>query len=111
MMQLWSGLRVWWREPVREQGVASAISLLVRNLWSFVCESMPERRRQRYGDMEYDWEHRVDTTSGTAGWRRAAAGIVSFPLSADRPGFVSGDNGEPPHRVRNSSPSSISVPA
>src|SRR5258708_16896570 len=35
---------------------------------------MPERRRQLYGDMEYDWENRVNTTSGTVGWRARLLG-------------------------------------
>src|ERR1039457_7168602 len=36
------------------------------------------------------------------GWRAGApAGIVSFLVSADRPSSVSGDDGEPPHRVRS----------
>ncbi len=46
----------------------------LRNLWVFVRDSTPERRRQRYGDMEYDWEHRVNTTSGTVGWRTRLLG-------------------------------------
>ncbi len=46
----------------------------LRNLWVFVRESTPERRRKRYGDMEYDWEHRVNTTSGTVGWRARLLG-------------------------------------
>jgi SAM-dependent methyltransferase len=47
---------------------------VLRNLWTFVRDSTPERRRQRYGDMEYDWEHRVNTTSGTVGWRARLLG-------------------------------------
>jgi SAM-dependent methyltransferase len=38
-------------------------------LWEFVRESTPARRRQRYGDVEYDWDFRVDTTGATVGWR------------------------------------------
>jgi len=44
-----------------------------------VRESTPERRRQRYGDMEYDWEHRVNTTSGTVGWRARLLGLFHSP--------------------------------
>src|SRR5260370_33896820 len=52
------------------------------------------------------WKHgvrlgasrRYDQRHG--GLARAAAGIVSLTLSPDRPGFVSGNDGEPPHRVR-----------
>jgi SAM-dependent methyltransferase len=59
-----------------------AIALLIREFWEFIRDSTPERRRQRYGDMEYDWEHRVDTTSGSVGWRERLLGIF---LSAYQP--------------------------
>ena len=48
-------------------------------------ESTPERRRQRYGDMEYDWEHRVNTTSGTVGWRARLLGMFHSPYQATDP--------------------------
>jgi SAM-dependent methyltransferase len=54
-------------------------------LWSFVRESTPERRRGRYGDMEYDWEHRVNTTSGTVGWRARLLGMFHSPYQATDP--------------------------
>ncbi|HEY6303879.1 MAG TPA: class I SAM-dependent methyltransferase [Terriglobales bacterium] len=73
--QFWNGLRGWWREQAREKGAASTGSLLLRNLWAFVRESTPERQRQRYGDMEYDWENRVNTTSGTVDWRVRLLGL------------------------------------
>lgn len=38
-------------------------------------DSTPERSRARYGDMDFDWEHRVNTTSGTVGWRERLLGI------------------------------------
>jgi len=79
--QFWCALRNWWREQAHVNGAASAASLLVRNLWSFVRESTPERRRQRYGDMEYDWEHRVNTTSGTVGWGARLVGGILFVTS------------------------------
>jgi SAM-dependent methyltransferase len=73
--QFWRALRDWLREQASAKGAAAATSLLLSNLWTFVRESTPERRRQRYGDMEYDWEHRVNTTSGTVGWRARLLGL------------------------------------
>ena len=81
----WKLLRGWWREQARENGIASAASLLARNLWSFVRESTPEQRRQRYGDMDYDWEHRVNTTSGTVGWRARLLGLFHSPYQPTEP--------------------------
>jgi SAM-dependent methyltransferase len=83
--QFWTALRNWWREQASEQGAAGATSLLVRNLWSFVRDSTPERRRQRYGDMEYDWEHRVNTTSGTVDWRARLLGLFHSPYQPTEP--------------------------
>ncbi len=83
--QFWRALRGWWREQARAKGAASAASLLVRKLWSFVRESTPEQRRQRYGDMEYDWEHRVNTTSGTVSWRARLLGLFHSPYQPTEP--------------------------
>ena len=81
----WSAFRSWWREQARENGALSAASLLFRNLCAFVRDSTPERRRQRYGDMEYDWEHRVNTTSGTVGWRARLLGLFHSPYQPTDP--------------------------
>ena len=83
--QFWNALRTWWRDQSREKGAARATSLLVRNLWGFVRESTPERRRQRYGDMEYDWDNRVNTTSGTVGWRTRLLGVFHSPYQPTEP--------------------------
>jgi hypothetical protein len=83
--QLWIALRSWWREQAREKGARSAARLLAGNLWAFVRESTPERRRQRYGDMEYDWEHRVNTTSGTVRWRARLLGLFHSPYQPTDP--------------------------
>lgn len=83
--QFWRTLSGWWREQARETGAASAASLLVGKLWSFARESTPERRRQRYGDMEYDWEHRVNTTSGTVSWRARLLGLFHSPYQPTEP--------------------------
>lgn len=62
-----------------------ATSLLARQLWGFLRDSTPARRRQRYGDMEYDWEHRVNTTSGTVGWRERLVGVFHSPYQPTDP--------------------------
>ena len=83
--EFWSALCGWWHEQVRKKGARSSASLLVRNLWDFVRESTPEHRRQRYGDMEYDWEHRVNTTSGTVGWRMRLLGLFHSAYQPTEP--------------------------
>jgi len=54
-------------------------------LRQFVRESMPDRRRQRYGDVDYDWDHRVDTTSATVGWRDRLLGLLHSPYQPTEP--------------------------
>jgi SAM-dependent methyltransferase len=75
----------WFREQVAQCGLSLAAwrSLLVS--WQFLRESMPDRRRQRYGDVDYDWDHRVDTTSATVGWRERLLGLLHSPYQPTDP--------------------------
>jgi SAM-dependent methyltransferase len=59
--------------------------LLLQNFSGFLRDSMPDRARQRYGDMDYDWEHRVNTTSGTVGWRARLLGMFHSPYQPTDP--------------------------
>ena len=54
-------------------------------LWEFALESTPSRRRQRYGDVEYDWDFRVDTTGATVGWRDRLLGHFHSPYQPTEP--------------------------
>jgi SAM-dependent methyltransferase len=59
----------WWRYAAAYEGYFPATSRLFGVLWEFARDSTPERLRQRYGDADYDWDYRVNTTSGAVGWR------------------------------------------
>jgi len=83
--RFWSALRDWWREQPRDQSFVRTTTLLIDKLWEFIRGSTPERRRQRYGDMEYDWENRVNTTSGTVGWRERLLGSFHSPYQPTEP--------------------------
>ena len=74
--------RDWWREQARQNGALGACRLLAHELWDFLRDSTPERRRRRFGDMEYDWDHRVNTTGGSVGWPERLLGVF---LSAYQP--------------------------
>jgi SAM-dependent methyltransferase len=52
---------------------------LFRAVWEFVRESTPSRLRSRFGDSEYDWDFRVNTTSGAVGWRDRLLGAFHSP--------------------------------
>jgi SAM-dependent methyltransferase len=69
----------WWNETAQRDGRIGATGRLLRKLAEFVRDSTPERRRQLYGDAEYDWDHRVNTTSAAVGWRDRLLGIFHSP--------------------------------
>src|SRR6476620_5936042 len=65
----------WWKDHRKQKGFFSTLWQLRGVLWEFVRDSTPGRRRQRYGDVQYDWDYRVNTTSATIGWRSRLLGI------------------------------------
>ena len=69
-------LREWWKRQRTANGSFFATRKLAGLVWEFVRDSMPDRRRQRYGDVNYDWERRVDTTGATVGWRTRLLGLL-----------------------------------
>jgi SAM-dependent methyltransferase len=54
-------------------------------LWEFVRDSTPERLRQRFGDADYDWDYRVNTTSGAVGWRDRLLGMFHSAYQPTEP--------------------------
>lgn len=65
----------WWSDVAARVGWPAASRKLVIEMWEFLRDSTPARRRQRYGDVDFDWEHRVNTTSATVGWRERLLGV------------------------------------
>jgi SAM-dependent methyltransferase len=74
-LSLTSTIANWWRFERQYASRASTAKQLAGLTWEFLRDSLPDRKRQRYGDAEYDWEYRVDTTSGTVGWRIRFLGL------------------------------------
>jgi len=75
----------WWNDIAAHEGRIAATLQLLAALWEFVRDSTPERRRQRYGDVEYDWDHRVDTTSAALSWRNRLLGVFHSPYQPTEP--------------------------
>lgn len=71
--------RQWWNDIAQRQGRLAATRNLLRASWEFVRDSTPERRRLRYGDADFDWDHRVNTTSAALGWRDRLLGVFHSP--------------------------------
>jgi hypothetical protein len=77
--RLWQAVSERWREQSNRGSALSATADTLRAFAGFLHDSTPERRRSRYGDMDYDWEHRVDTTSGSVGWQDRLLGVFHSP--------------------------------
>ena len=69
----------WWNDIASRGGRVAATRQLLAALWEFVRESTPERRRRRFGDAGFDWDHRVDTTSAAVKWRDRLLGAFHSP--------------------------------
>lgn len=65
----------WWSHAAAYEGSVGATRRLFGVLWEFIRDSTPERLRQRFGDVDYDWDYRVNTTSGAVGWRDRLLGM------------------------------------
>ena len=81
-----SEVRAWWREHRPRAGFVRTSRSLCAIGWEFLRESLPDRSRQRYGDVEYDWEHRVDTTSANVTWKARLIGLLNSsyqPIESD----------------------------
>ncbi len=75
----------WWNDVAAREGRLAATRLLLAAIWEFVRDSTPERRRRRYGDAEYDWDHHVNTTSAAVGWRERLLGVFHSPYQPTEP--------------------------
>ena len=71
-----AAIRRWWREQRHHASFFTAGRRLIGLGFEFLRDSVPDRKRQRYGDVEYDWEYRVDTTSANVGWRARLMGAL-----------------------------------
>jgi SAM-dependent methyltransferase len=75
----------YWKTEAERVGPLSASGSLLLKVWEFVRDSTPWRLRQRYGDADYDWDHRVNTTSAAVGWRDRLLGVFNSPYQPTDP--------------------------
>jgi SAM-dependent methyltransferase len=74
-----------WTDAASRVGRLAATRALFAALWEFLRDSTPSRLRQRYGDADYDWDHRVNTTSGAVGWRDRLLGAFHSAYQPTEP--------------------------
>jgi len=79
-----SALR-WWEATTARDGPIAASGQLLKALAEFVRDSTPQRRRQLYGDIDYDWDYRVNTTSAAVGWHDRLLGVFNSPYQPTEP--------------------------
>jgi hypothetical protein len=77
--------RQWWHDVAAREGTTAAIRRLLTALWEFLRDSTPERQRRCYGDADYDWDHRVNTTSAAVGWRDRLLGVFHSSYQPSEP--------------------------
>jgi hypothetical protein len=74
-----------WKATSEREGCISATRQLFSALWEFARDSTSSRRRHRYGDAEFDWDHRVNTTSAALTWRNRLLGVLHSPYQPTDP--------------------------
>jgi SAM-dependent methyltransferase len=72
-----------WRASVRYYGLRHTIAQLAAASYRFLRELLPDRRKIQYGDLDYDFDHSVDTTRSNVSFRSqliaALSGHQYFP--------------------------------
>lgn len=82
-----SAVHNYWRDRVFTAGLFAATREVLALFWEFLRDSTPARQRQRYGDADYDWDYRVNTTSGAVGWRDRLLGTFHSAYQPTDPAF------------------------
>ncbi len=75
----------WWRANRKNKPLIGVLQDLLSGVGQFMVDSLPSRRRQRYGDIDFDWDHRVDTTGATVTWRERLLGTLHSPYQPTEP--------------------------
>jgi SAM-dependent methyltransferase len=72
-----------WRSSVRYYGMRHTVAQVAEAAYRFLLEFLPGRRKAKYGDLDYDFDHSVDTTRANVGFRAqllaALSGHQYFP--------------------------------
>lgn len=82
---LFATMHRYWKEGRARHGLWPTARGFAGHIREFLWESTPAQRRRRYGDAEYDWDHRVNTTSATVGWRERLLGHFHSPYQPTEP--------------------------
>ena len=75
----------WWKDGTRRQGFRTTLRQFLAIVTEFARESTPSSHRQRYGDIDFDWDHRVDTTGATVSWSNRFVGHLHSAYQPTEP--------------------------
>jgi hypothetical protein len=78
-------IRDWWRRESSRHGALRPFIQFFGIVGEFLRDSTPARRRSRYGDMDFDWDRRVDTTGATISNRDRLLGMFHSPYQPTEP--------------------------
>jgi SAM-dependent methyltransferase len=67
------------RESIRYRGVAKTARYVISEIWQMTLDMLPERKRSRFGDIDYDCDFGVDTT-----WARLPLSVRLRELTTER---------------------------
>lgn len=82
----WRALARQWRECVRYFGWWRSLREMASATWDAFLELLPSHRKAAFGDLDYDWEHSVDTTRSNVGvGTQFFTGITARPYFATEP--------------------------
>jgi SAM-dependent methyltransferase len=65
------------RSSVRYYGLRHTVAQVAGAAYRFFREFLPGRRKAKYGDLDYDFDHMVDTTRGNVGFRAQLTAALS----------------------------------
>ena len=72
-----SGPLAWISDTIRSRGLFGALRCYAAGAVELLRDLAPARRKSRYGDIDYDFEHRVDTTWATVSLRTRLRELLS----------------------------------
>jgi SAM-dependent methyltransferase len=82
----WRAFTRHWRESMRYYGWWRSLREMASATRDALLELLPSRRKERFGDLDYDWEHSVDTTRSNVGaGTQFFTGLVARPYFATEP--------------------------
>lgn len=71
------GPRAWLRDTIRTRGMLGALRHYAAGCFELLRDLTPARRRSRFGDIDFDFDHGVDTTWATVSLRTRFRELLS----------------------------------